>query len=332
MKKLFYVFLGLLIAGVGLYAFLRPKKEINVLVFSKTEGFRHESIEVGKEAITALGKKHGFSVATTEDASVFQESELQRYNVVIFLNTTGDVLDDAQQLEFNRFIQAGGGFVGIHAATDTEYDWPWYGKLVGAYFNGHPNNPNVREAKIQRIDSAHISTQHLPNSWTREDEWYNYKEISPEIKVLLNLDESSYEGGTNGENHPIAWYHDFDGGRSWYTGLGHTSETFAEPLFLDHLWGGIEYAAGPGQPVNYDNASVAPEENRFSKVVLDEGLYEPMELELLPDGRVLFIERRGNIKINDPATRETKIVHEFPVHSEYEDGLLGLALDPDYTN
>ena len=332
MKKLLYVLLGLIIAGVALFAFLRPKKEINVLVFSKTEGFRHESIEVGQEAIQALGKKHGFSVATTEDASVFQESELQKYNVVIFLNTTGDILDDAQQLEFNRFIQAGGGFVGIHSATDTEYDWPWYGKLVGAYFNGHPNNPNVREATIQRIDSIHISTKHLPNPWTREDEWYNYKEISPEIKVLLNLDESSYEGGTNGKNHPIAWYHDYDGGRSWYTGLGHTPETFEDPLFLDHLWGGIEYAAGPGQPVNFDNASVAPEENRFSKVVLDEGLFEPMELALLPDGKVLFIERRGNIKLNDPATKETKVIHKLSVHSGHEDGLLGLALDPDYAN
>ncbi|MEM7368486.1 MAG: ThuA domain-containing protein [Bacteroidota bacterium] len=330
MKKILFILLGLIVLGAGLFAFFREKKEINVLVFSKTESFRHASIEQGNLAILAMGKQHGFTVDTTEDASFFQEGTLKQYNVVVFLNTTGDVLDEAQQLEFNRFIQAGGGYVGIHAAADTEYDWAWYGQLAGAYFNGHPNDPNVRQGTIQRIDSTHISTSHLPDSWTREDEWYNYKDINPDIQVLLNLDESSYEGGTNGENHPIAWYHDFDGGRAWYTGLGHTPESFADPLFLDHLWGGIQYAAGPGKPVDFNNASVAPEENRFSKVVLEEGLFEPMELELLPDGRVLFVERRGAIKLTDPSTKETTVVHELAVHSGHEDGLLGLALDPSY--
>lgn len=332
MKKVLFILLGLIVVGVGLYAFFRDKKEINVLVFSKTESFRHASIWNGKLALIDMGKQHGFKVDTTEDASSFQEGTLKQYNVVVFLNTTGDVLDEAQQLEFNRFIQAGGGYVGIHAAADTEYDWAWYGKLVGAYFNGHPMDPNVREGRIQRIDATHISTSHLPDSWTREDEWYNYKEISPEIKVLLNLDESSYEGGTNGDNHPIAWYHDYDGGRSWYTGLGHTPESFKDPLFLDHLWGGIQYAAGPGKPVDFNNASVAPEENRFTKVVLDEGLYEPMELDLLPDGRILFVERKGAIKLFDPAVNQTKVVHELAVHSGHEDGLLGLAIDPNYAS
>ncbi|MEM7656695.1 MAG: ThuA domain-containing protein [Bacteroidota bacterium] len=331
MKRVLLLLLALTAVLGAVYAiFFRTSPEINVLVFSKTESFRHESIPAGKQAIMELGTKHGFSVDTTEDASVFVEDQLKNYNVLIFLNTTGDVLNDAQQLEMNRFIQAGGGYVGIHAAADTEYEWEWYGKLVGAYFNGHPNDPNVREASIDRLNAEHISTEHLPDRWTRTDEWYNFKAIQPDLQVLLNLDETSYEGGTNGDNHPIAWYHDFDGGRAWYTGLGHTIETFTEPDFLTHLWGGIQYAAGPGVPVNFDNASVSPEENRFSKRVLTSNLNEPMELDLLPDGNILFVERRGDLHQYNPATKELLTIATLKVYSTHEDGLLGLAIDPNY--
>ncbi len=215
----------------------------NVLVFSKTKGFRHGSISAGKRAIVKLGKKHNFAAEISEDAAVFTKENLKKYKVVIFLNTTGDILNEEQQAAFTQYIQSGGGFVGIHAATDTEYDWPWYNQLIGAYFDGHPSDPNVREAEVQRIDKRHISTHHLPEIWKRTDEWYNYRSINPDIHVLLNLDESTYGGGTNGESHPIAWCHEFDGGRSFHTGFGHTNETFKDPLFLEHLWGGIQYAA-----------------------------------------------------------------------------------------
>ena len=134
--KRFLIILGILLLVLfGLYRFIFVKERyVSVLVFSKTDQFRHQSITAGKEALLELGKQNSFKVDTTEDASVFKEKFLEKYNVIVFLNTTGDVLNDAQQLELNRFIQAGGGFVGIHAAADTEYDWPWYGKLVGAYF------------------------------------------------------------------------------------------------------------------------------------------------------------------------------------------------------
>ncbi len=224
--------------------FFSTNKEISILVFSKTAGFRHASIPDGIKAIQIMSKKNGWQVDATEDASVFNESSLQQYNVIIFLSTTGDILDDAQQLEMTRWIQAGGGFVGIHAATDTEYEWPWYNDLAGAYFTSHPK---IQEAVIDRVDSTFIATKHLPERWKRTDEWYNFKSIKSHISVLLNLDESSYEGGKNGENHPVAWYHAFDGGRSFYTALGHTSESFIEPLFLEHLKGGIEYAANSGE-------------------------------------------------------------------------------------
>lgn len=319
----------LIVAVVAFLSACTPKQDIKVLVFSKTAGFRHASIEKGKAALQAMAKENGFSIDTTEDASIFQQKNLQNYNIVVFLSTTGNILNEQQQLEFQRFIQAGGGFVGIHAAADTEYEWPWFGKLVGGYFNGHPNNPNVREADIQRIDKEHISTKHLPDTWHRNDEWYNYKNLNPNMTVLLNLDESTYEGGTNGENHPIAWYHEFDGGRAWYTGGGHTDESFAEPEFLQHIWGGIQYAVGDGK-IDYGLPTVAPEENRFVKHTLDDFLAEPMELELLPDGKILFVERRGNIKVYDPKVDSTTIIHEMNVFSEFEDGLLGVALDPKF--
>lgn len=320
----------LLVAFVALLSACAPKKEISVLVFSKTAGFRHESIKDGKKAFLELGQKHGFKVDTTEDASVFEEKNLKNYNVVVFLSTTGNVLNDVQQLEFQRFIQAGGGFVGIHAAADTEYEWPWYGKMVGAYFESHPNDPNVREADITRIDKAHISTKMLADTWHRNDEWYNYKNLNPAVKVLLNLDESSYEGGTNGENHPIAWYHEYDGGRAWYTGGGHTPESFLETEFLEHLWGGVQYAAGDGKPVNYNLETVAPQESRFITHTLDQNLDEPMELVMLPDGKLLFVERKGAIKVYDGKIKSSTVIHRMQVNTKFEDGLLGVALDPNF--
>lgn len=304
-----------------------------MLVFSKTEGFRHQSIEVGINALQKLGEENNYIVEATEDATRFTEPVLKQYDAVIFLSTTGDVLDYRQQAEFERYIQAGGGFVGIHAAADTEYEWPWYGKLVGAYFESHPGNPNVREATLQVTDHEHLSTNELPDEWQRTDEWYNYKDIYSEIKVLINLDESSYEGGTNGENHPIAWYHPYDGGRAFYTGGGHTSESFSEPLFLQHLLGGIQYAIGEEQKLNYNRTTSlkVPEENRFTKTVLDQNLNEPTELAVMEEGKVLFIERKGKVKLYTPE-KGTEVIAQLDVHTEFEDGLMGLALDPDYKN
>ncbi|MEQ8810006.1 MAG: PQQ-dependent sugar dehydrogenase, partial [Imperialibacter sp.] len=196
----------------------------------------------------------------------------------------------------------------------------------------HPNNPNVRDAVVKVVNKTHLSTRHLPESWPRTDEWYNYKEIKSDINILLNLDELSYEGGTNGESHPITWYRDFDGGRSWYTGLGHTDEAWIDKDFIQMLWGGIQYAAGPGVPVDYNNSRVAPEENRFQKNVLAFNLNEPMELDIFPHEDILFIERKGAIKLFKKGADSVKLVTTFPVHSELEDGLLGFAIDPDYAS
>jgi len=240
--------LGLLTLGVGT-AVCQPNSQpqggdpaFTVLVFSKTAGFRHSSIDEGISAIQELGQEYGFGVEATENAAVFSDADLAPYRVIIFLNTTGDILDADQQAAMERFIQAGNGFVGVHSATDTEYDWEWYGQLVGSYFNGHPP---VQAAEVRVEDPGHLSTSGLPDPWPRTDEWYNFDpDPSGSVNVLLTVDEASYSGGTMGAFHPIAWYHAFDNGRSWYTAMGHTEATYAEPLFRQHLLGGIRYAAG----------------------------------------------------------------------------------------
>ena len=222
-----------------------PAESPRVLVFSRTTGYRHASIEPGIEAIRAIGREDGFAVEATEDPAVFAPGGLDGYDAIVFLSTTEDVLDEGQQEVFAAYIRGGGAFVGVHAASDTEYDWPWYGRLVGAYFAGHPNDPNVREGILHVADADHPSTATLPDPWVREDEWYDFGELEPGLHVLLEVDETSYK--RTDENpvaslRPIAWFHEFDGGRSWYTGLGHTSESFAEPAFLEHLRGGLSWA------------------------------------------------------------------------------------------
>ena len=217
------------------------KQKKKILVFAKTAAFRHASIPKGKEALLLLGKQNNILVDTTEDASFFTPSKLKQYDAVVFLSTTGNILTDEQQKAFEEYIKSGKGFVGIHAAADTEYDWPWYNKLVGAYFLSHPKQ---QKAKLTITDHKHASTKHLPTTWERFDEWYNYKSRNKDVKVLMTIDESSYEGGKEGAYHPMAWYHQFDGGRAFYTALGHTDESYKEENFLKHLLGGIKYALG----------------------------------------------------------------------------------------
>ncbi len=220
-------------------------KPFNLLVFSKTAGFRHGSIAAGTAAVTKLGGEHGFAVDASEDAALFTAETLKKYQAVMFLNTTGHILDDDQRKAFTAFIQAGNGFVGVHSATDTEYEWAWYGKLVGAYFAGHPA---PQKATVRVVDHNHPATAGIPDAIERKDEWYNFKSLGTDLHILAKLDESTYQGGAMGGEHPIEWYHDYDGGRAFYIEMGHTDESYAEPLYLQQLLGGIEYAAGRKLP------------------------------------------------------------------------------------
>jgi type 1 glutamine amidotransferase len=212
-----------------------------VLIFSKTNGYRHASITAGIAAIKKLGEANGFGVDATEDSTWFNPTTLKKYAALIFLSPTGTVFGPNEETALQGYIHQGGGFVGIHAATDCEYKWQWYGDLVGGYFKSHPKQ---QQAKIVVADKNNAATKGLPDPWERFDEWYNFKYLNPDIHVLLKIDETSYTGGEMNGNHPMAWYHDFEGGRSFYTELGHTDESYADPLYLGHLLAGIQYAIG----------------------------------------------------------------------------------------
>lgn len=319
MKK--FLFLFLLVFS---FQFIVQAQDYSVLVFSKTEGFRHASIESGISAIQQLGTDNNFSVDATEDASDFNTENLVTYDAVIFLSTTGDVLNADQQTAFEQYIQGGGGYVGIHAASDTEYDWPWYGELVGAYFDSHP--PGTPTATIEVADKVHPSTSFLPDYWVRTDEWYNYQNNPRgEVHVLMTLDEDTYTGGNMGYDHPIAWLHQHDGGRSWYTGGGHTIASFSEPDFLNHILGGIRYASGNEQG-QYEGTV----DEKFQMTVIDNNPVNPISLAVLPNLDVLYIERGGAIKLINEATGVIQSAGNIDVFDGFEDGLIGVVLDPDF--
>ncbi|MEV5237154.1 lectin [Streptomyces pseudogriseolus] len=213
-----------------------------ILVFSRTAGFRHSSIDEGVTALRDLGAANNFTVDATEDPAAFTTANLARYRAVVFLSTTGDVLGSAQESALEQYMRSGGGYVGVHAAADTEYDWPFYAGLAGALFQSHPA---IQPATVEVEDRAHDATAHLGATWQRTDEWYNYR-TNPRTTahVLASLDESSYSGGSMSGDHPIAWCKDYAGGRAFYTGGGHTEESYADPAFRRHLLGGIRWAAG----------------------------------------------------------------------------------------
>lgn len=216
-----------------------------VLIFSRTVGFRHVSIADGQAALLRIARERGWEATATEDAATFSHAALAGFNVVVFLNTSGDVLNSVQEAAFERFIRAGKGFVGIHAASDTEYDWEWYGALVGAYFKSHPA---VQRATLRVEGAAHPLNERVPSPWVRTDEWYSFlQNPRGSVRVLLTIDEASYavDGHAMGADHPLAWFHEYDGGRAFYTALGHTQESYAEAAFLAHLTAGIEWAAVP---------------------------------------------------------------------------------------
>ena len=225
-------------------------QQFKALLFTKTDGFHHESILAGVEAIKQLATRHHFAVDWQENAGVFNDKALENYKVVIFLNTTGNVLNDEQQAAFEKFIKAGKGYVGIHSASDTEYDWPWYTKLVGMMFKIHPQN---QTAYLKVEDSNFPGMERFPKKLMWTDEWYQYGDRkADDLKVLVTVDEKTYdpyakwgdnEGKGMGAVHPISWYHNYDGGRAFYTGLGHIPLTYSDQTFQDHIYGGIYWAA-----------------------------------------------------------------------------------------
>ena len=330
----------MIITGALIIASCTKKREgkPRVLVFSKTAGFVHRSIPAGIAAVQQLSAENGFEVDTTQNAAYFQEDSLKNYAAVIFLNTTGNVLDYRQEAAFERYIQAGGGFVGVHAATDTEYDWRWYGKLVGAYFVSHPK---TQSARFIIKDTDFPATSFFSDTvWQRTDELYNFKYLNPDVNVVLTVDESSYEGGTHGGYHPMSWYHEFDGGRAFYTELGHTDESYSEENYLRHLLGGIQYAIGDNKQLDYRRAKtqMPPDEDRFTKTQLSFGqFFEPTEMTILPNLDILIVQRRGEVMLYKNESRQVKQVGFLNVYWKAsvprvnaEEGVMGLAKDPNF--
>lgn len=232
----------LLLLALCLQASASIAPRARVLVFTKTAGWRHDSIPAAVAAMQRLGAQEGMRVDHSEDARDFNAKYLARYQAVVFASTTLDVLDETQQAAMEGFVRAGGGFMGIHAAADTEYDWPWYGRLVGAWFKGHP--PGLQTTRV----TFEGKVADTPRQWTVTDEIYNYRDNPrSRVQVTATVDETDYTGGTMGADHPIGWCHAFDGGRSWYTGLGHEAALYADPVFLGHLQRGLRYATGLSQ-------------------------------------------------------------------------------------
>ena len=214
-----------------------------MLLFIRTEGFVHPSIPT---AVAALGEEldsRGLDSTATDDPATFTDSYLGSFDVVVFLSTTGDVLDAPQQDALERFVRGGGGWVGVHAALDTEYGWPFYAELAGARFAQHPA---VQPATVRLEDSTHPATVGAPETWLRTDEWYD---TTPNPRssshVLATVDEATYSGATMGGDHPIAWCHPVGDGQAFVTAMGHTEESWDDPVFVDHVVGGIESTTEP---------------------------------------------------------------------------------------
>jgi glucose/arabinose dehydrogenase len=293
-------------------------KSLRVLAFSRTQGFRHGSIEDAKAFFGGLAATTGIVTVLSEDPAMFSEATLAGFDVVLFANTTGDVLDDAQQAALVGFVRAGRGYVGVHSAADTEHEWPWYGRLVGAYFRSHPLLP-VR-VTVTTEDATHPATAALPAQFEFTDEIYNFdRNPRRDHAILLTVDEAGFvfpnfpAGPSMGADHPIAWYKEFEGGRSFYTNLGHRPETWRDPLFQDHLLAGVRWAAAPAA---------------YSRVLVTGEARNPMALAVAPDGVVFYIERTGEVRRWEPTSGRVFDALRVAVDTTAENGLLGIALDP----
>lgn len=301
-----------------------------VLIFSKTAGWRHDSIEAGQIMFREFSARYRFEAEFTEEASFFNDKRLAPFDVIVFLNTTGDVLNESQQRAMERFIQSGGGFVGIHAATDTESKgWPWFVKLVGASFDGHPGDPsNVQMARLSVRNSTHVSTQFVPQKFDFLDEWYDFRAFNQSVNSLIEIDRDSYVGAKSSGLEPISWHHEFDGGRSFYTNLGHSIATYSDIRFRNHVLGGLVYAAGVDR--RDDSLNYRPDADRFRASNLTGPLNEPVSMDIRSNGRVWIVERAGGIK----RWSEAKGVESFgPLDDVYapeglEFGLIGIAAYP----
>ncbi len=309
----------------------------SVLVFSRTTGFRHQdAIDAGKLALPQMGEAGDYDVELSEDATKFTDAGLREYDVVVFLNTDGEgILSPAQRTAFERWTQRGGGIVSIHADANADRNWAWKGDMMGgAWFLNHPDGAaQFQNATVNRVDDAHPSTVDVPENWVREDEWYNFTAEPQNVHVLLKLDESTYDeqdGSAAADDHPIAWCSNYDGGRHFYTALGHKGAYWSEPDYLDHIRGAIEWAAGEAPGECGPQREGLPTDASFDKVTLDDTTENPMEIAVDEDGNVYYVELAGKVKHYNRSNGAIRTVATIPVHRGNENGLLGITLDPGF--
>lgn len=310
-----------------------------ILVFSKTLGWRHDSIPEGIATFEKMAAAEKFSIVATEDSSIFNDTDLKQFNAIVFLNTTLDVLDKNQEAAMERYIQAGGGFVGIHSATDTEWegDWFWFRNLVGAVFKNHPSQPsNVQNARLVSLIPGDPLLENIPHEFSLADEWYNYRDLYEGLEYLMEVDEKTYQGGEHGEHHPVAWVHEYDGGRAFYTGLGHSKETFQNPVFQQLLLNGLKYAVAKNYreqqapDLKYDQ--VKPQQLRFVKKTYIEKLNEPVKFDFFPNGDALIALRPGELLRVEKDSGKSQSAGKLDLTfiSFLEIGLVGVAVDPEF--
>jgi type 1 glutamine amidotransferase len=321
--------------------------QYRVLVFTKAEDGRHPATSAGVAAIRALGREHRFSVQVTDDPRKFDEDHLKQYRSVVFLNTSGDVLDNDQRAAFEDYFHAGGGFVGIGSAIETEPDWEFLTEAIGTRAS---SKTDVQEGTNKVADRVHDASKDLPEYWTRADAWYNFEEnVRGESHVLatvVELDDqlgsfeiqpwggrlSGITGGTMGYDHPVAGCKDLRGGRSFYTSVGNTADSYGEDEFRTHLAGAIRWSAGLSDPAYSDCGATVLANYQQTTIAAPPNIGEPIGFDVLPDGRVIQTDRLGEVRLHDPDSNTTSVLADIPVYTNREDGLYGPAIDNDFEN
>jgi PKD repeat protein/type 1 glutamine amidotransferase len=311
------------------------RADVLVLTESRSPADAHSSTAAGVAALKEAGKSGGFKITeATQSAGAFTEASLESYRAIVFLNTSGDILSDNEQLAFEHYFKQGGGFVAIHAAITTEPSWPYMDSLLGTRATG--TEPAPASATIKVADRVHDASKSLPEYWTHADGYYNFSaNVRGRQHVLATVDEKTYAGGTMGHDHPVAWCQDLDGGRSFYTAGGHTASSFGDENFHEHLAGAIKWAAGRSDPVYSDCGATVLANYKQVKISAPPNLNEPIGFDQLSDGRIIQTARAGQVRLHDPAGGTTTTLADFTKHPQglythSEDGLYGPAVDNDF--
>ncbi len=250
MLKTKLLLLSFLISSTLIAQKTRTTKQVLIFTKNPVWAYRHESIEAGKAAVKAICEKNGIKADTSEDAALFKDDILKKYSAIVLLSANQDIFDADQEAAFQRYVRSGGGVVGVHAATGIERNWKWFSDLMGGTFVWHTPQQN---AIVKITDPTHPSTKHMPKAWKHWDEWYYFGKPNPNLKVVAVLDATTFKSDRHTQNYPFAWYHAFEGGRCFYTAGGHNIADYVDDIFLKHILGGITYAIGKNQELNYDN-------------------------------------------------------------------------------